>query len=150
MTLEEYWPPVEVDDRAIVSEPRKCRRHQWRDGLCLRCPAVKDEARSRRNKNNGKRGRSDELTVAKLIGGRKVGPLGLPWDVEIPGYLRLQAKKLGAWPSINEVIRWLDAMPAGNELRGVTLADTPGAGTPTRRLLIVDLGDFARWHGGNS
>ena len=153
-------PPA--DPTAIERPPRKCRRHRWEwtDWMtddsrvleqvewCSRCHKVKDAARSRRNRNNGKRGRSDELTVAKLVGGRKVGPLGHSWDVEIPGYARLQAKQLDRWPSLNQVIEWLDAIPEGNELRGVTLADTPGPGKRTLRLVVFDLAEWARWHGG--
>ena len=107
----------------------------------------KDKAVSRRNKNNGKRGRSDELAVAKILGGRKIGPLGLPWDVELGGYLRAQCKQLDTWPSVATIITWLDAIPAGRELRAVTLADTPGAGHRTRRLIVFDLTEYARWHG---
>ena len=114
---------------------------------CARCGAVKDPARSRRNRNNGRRGRSDELTVARLLGGEKVGQLNLPWDVVVPGYLRAQAKQLDSWPSIAKVIEWLDAIPAGAEMRAVTLADTPGPGRRTRRLIVLDLGEFAERHG---
>lgn len=138
---------------------RKCRRHDWAEMLvtigtletkiigCRRCPAIRDEAKARTNRNNRKRGTSDELRVAEIVGGRKVGPLGLPWDVEVEGYLRLQAKKVDRRPSLNEVVKWLDGIPAGPELRGVTLADTPGPGRKTRRLVVFDLTEFAGWHG---
>ena len=42
---------------------------------------------------------------------------------------------------------WLDAIPAGPELRAVTLADTPGPGGRTRRLIVMDLAEFAAFHG---
>ena len=94
----------EADPTAIERPPRKCVRHDWAEDMtiggiepvyrCARCGAVKDPARSRRNRNNGRRGRSDELTVARLLGGEKVGQLNLPWDVVVPGYLRAQAKQL--------------------------------------------------------
>ena len=62
----------------VVETPRKCYRHQWEwtewmeaDSRvltmvewCRRCHAVKDPTVAKRNRNNGKRGRSDELTVA--------------------------------------------------------------------------------------
>lgn len=149
--------------------PRKCKRHRWTwwsrfsDGstapgaslnpandrffACDRCGKVRDDISGRRNRNNRKRGTSDELRVAEILGGRKVGPLGLPWDVEVAGYLRAQAKKLDRWPSLNEVVKWLDAIPQGAELRAVTLADTPGQGKRTRRLIVLDLEEYARWHG---
>jgi hypothetical protein len=140
-------------------KPAKCRRHRWAtfhndyysDGpltetRCDRCGKVKDQEGSKRGRNNRKRGTSDELAVAVLLGGRKVGPLGLPWDVEVEGYLRAQCKKLARWPSLNEVVTWLDAIPAGPELRAVTLADTPGGGK-VRRLIVMDAAEFAAWHG---
>jgi len=145
--------------RPGAAPARKCRRHMYAvDGLteidsfdgqpvCARCGKVKDATTSKRNKNNGKRGRSDELRVARILGGNKLGQLGLPWDVEIPGYLRVQCKQLDTWPSIAKVIEWLDAIPGGHELRAVTLADTPGAGGRTRRLIVMELEEYARWHG---
>jgi hypothetical protein len=141
-------------------KPAKCRRHRWAvfhndyysDGpisetRCDRCGKVRDQAGSKRGRNNRRRGTSDELAVARLLGGEKVGPLGLPWDVTVPGYARIQCKRLDKWPSLNEVVRWLDAIPAGPELRAVTLADTPGPGGRTRRLIVMDLDEYARWHG---
>ena len=106
-----------------------------------------DPVASRRGRNNRSRGNRDELAVARILGGRKVGELLLPWDVEIPGYARIQCKRLDRWPSLAKVIRWLDAIPAGPELRAVTLADTPGPGGRTRRLIVMDLAEYARWHG---
>lgn len=138
----------------VVETPRKCF-HRWvnyhNDGrdwtACNRCGTVKDPATATRNRNNGRRGRSDELTVARMLGGRKVGQLNLPWDVEIPGYARIQCKRLDRWPSIGKVVEWLDAIPVGEEMRGVTLADTPGPGGRTRRLIVFDLSEFAERHG---
>jgi hypothetical protein len=131
--------------------PRKCRRHLWglfEDGsMCIRCRKPRDEKRSRRGRTARKRGTSDELRVAQIMGGHKVGPMGWPWDVEIPGYARLQSKQLDRWPSVNEILTWLNAIPQGPELRGVTLADTPGPGKRTQRLVIFDLKEFAGWHG---
>lgn len=145
------------DPTVIVRPPRPCKRHLWiryhSDGrdwaACGRCNAVKNESAARRNRNNGKRGRSDELVVAKLLGGRKVGPLGLRWDVEVSGYLRAQAKQLDRWPSLARIVKWLDAIPVGAEMRAVTLADTPGpGGGRTRRLIVLDLNEYAAMHGG--
>ena len=115
---------------------------------CIRCGHVRQPVASKRGRNNRKRGVSDELAVARLLGGEKIGPLGLPWDVVVPGYLRAQCKKTGRWPSLASVVAWLDAIPAGPELRAVTLADTPGpGGGKTRRLIVLDLSEFAAFHG---
>lgn len=146
--------------RTIVADPtRKCGRHDWHESVrvgeeaawtvaeCRRCGKVRDEAVTRRNRNNKARGGREERTVANMLGGTKVGPLGLPHDVVVEGYLRLQVKQLDRWPSLARVIDWLDAMKPGSDVRGVTVADTPGLGGRTRRLLIVDLDEYARWHG---
>ena len=133
-----------------AAKPRVCRRHTWvldpvADIMrCWRCPKVRDDAATRRGKNNRKRGNAEELTVARKLGGRKMGPLGLPWDVEIPDYMRLQVKKLASWPSLAAVVALIDAIPAGRDMRGVALIQ-PGRGG--RRLLVLDLDEFARWHG---
>lgn len=148
--------------RPGAAPAKKCSRHdwEWTDWMedqsrvltlrewCSRCHRVRDAAASRRGRANRKRGNGDELEVARILGGRKVGQLALPWDVEIPGYLRAQAKKLDRWPSLAKVIEWLDAIPAGPELRAVTLADAPGpGGGKVRRLIVMDLIEFAAWHG---
>ena len=170
MTLDDLFPAPSGPRPGAAPARRKCRRHEWTvplhaledaptplrlalpkervDGWqCARCGAVKDAVVSRRSRNNRSRGNRDELAVARILGGRKVGELGLPWDVEVPGYARLQCKRLDRWPSLAKVIEWLDAIPAGPELRAVTLADTPGPGGRTRRLIVMDLESFAAWHG---
>lgn len=144
--------------RMSTAAPKKCRRHWWGKHfdritlltyeVCVRCGKPKDEAVARRGRNNRSRGGREELAVARLLGGEKVGPLGLPHDVALPGYMRIQTKKLLRWPSLAKVIEWLDAMQPGDDVRGVTVADTPGPGGRTRRLLIFDLDEYARWHGG--
>lgn len=141
--------------RPGAPEPPKCRRHSWITYLgaepsCSRCGKLRDHAVSRRSRNNRSRGNRDELAVARILGGRKVGELGLPWDVELEGYARIQCKRLDRWPSLAKVIEWLDAIPAGPELRAVTLADTPGGGGKVRRLIVMDLAEFAAWHGRNT
>lgn len=99
-----------------------------------------------RNANNRRRGVAYERWVANLLGWAKVGQLNLPWDVESPGYARLQCKKLADWPSFNEVIRWMDAIPEGT-LRGVVVGSAPGTGKKARHLLVLDLAEYAAWHG---
>jgi hypothetical protein len=169
MTTLDDLPLFDAPDvpRPGAAPARKCSRHQWISrGLpgvetvdlgtgerfvgmrteCFRCGQPKDHAVSRRSRNNRKRGVTDELAVARLLGGRKVGELGLPWDVECPGWLRAQAKKTGRWPSVAEVIAWLDAIPSGPELRAVTLADAPGPGGKVRRLIVLDLFEFSAWY----
>jgi len=116
-----------------------CRQHAtW---------VVRDEAQSRRGRNNRKRGNGAELDVARAIGGRKVGPLGHPWDVEVPGYARLQVKKLARWPSVAAVLAWLDAIPVADPLRGVVVVQAAGQGKRGRRVVLFDFDEYVRWHG---
>ena len=147
--------------------PKPCRRHNWWEAfghpltdeagnevapaphlgtVCLRCGKPKDEARSRRSRNNRKRGNAAELDVAREVGGRKVGPLGHPWDVEMPGYARLQVKKLKAPPSLRFIAAELAriARAPGEEMPGFVWVE-PGRGG--ERLIVFRLADFAERHG---
>jgi hypothetical protein len=136
--------------------PRPCDRHQWVERAavlgepvatyCRRCGKAKDAERSRRSRNNGKRGRAAELTAAREVGGRKVGPMGWPWDVEMPGYARLQVKKLATPPSLRSIAGWLAdiARTPGQEMPGVIWLE-PGRGG--ERLIVFRLRDFADRHG---
>ena len=103
---------------------------------------------ARRNRNNRKRGTAAELDMAKMLGGRKVGPLGQPWDVEVPGYSRLQVKKLATMPSLNRVATLLDAIPPTPELRGVVVVEASGRGRKARSFVVFYADEYARWHGG--
>lgn len=133
---------------------RRCSHHYVRqaDGgrVCDHCGRQRDETVARRNRNNSKRGGKAELDVARLVGGRKVGPLGLPWDVEIAGYARLQSKKLDTWPSVNQILAWLAAIPAEPELRGVVILEAAGRGKRGRAVIVFDAAEWARWHGGTN
>lgn len=86
-TLDDIPWGDEPEERVKLAAPRKCRRHEWVWGSlspqpeCGRCGKPKDEAVSRRGRNNRKRGNSHELAIARRYGGDKVGPLGLPEDI---------------------------------------------------------------------
>jgi hypothetical protein len=140
---------------------RKCRRHSWRwegsalgsPGLiverCSSCRAVRDPIAGRRNRANGKRGRRAELTIAREIpGARKMGPLGLPWDVEVGEYARLQVKKLVSRPSANAIRKLIEAIPnTGDRLRGFVWVEAAGQGKRGRREVWFTWDEFASWHG---
>lgn len=131
-----------------------CRRHDWvawvpvQDGAivttCLRCGKGRDDATSRRGRTNRSRGNAAELVVARHLGGKKMGPLGLPWDVEMPGYARLQVKKLATAPSLRFVAAELARIGSGAEMPGFVWVE-PGRGG--ERLIVFRLGDFAERHG---
>ena len=139
--------------------PRRCKRHRygpvWRDdGItavvighrCLSCGRDQNAAVSRRSRNNGKRGRAAELDAARAVGGRKVGPLGHPWDVEMVGYARLSVKKLATPPSLRFIAAELAriARAPGPEMPGFIWIE-PGRGG--ERLIVFRLTDFAERHG---
>ena len=94
-----------------------------------------------------KRGLDEELVIARRLGGRKMGAMNLPWDVEVPGWMRVQVKKLRTLPSLNAVIAWLDEMPKGEDIRAVSVTTTPGAGHKVKRVLIVYLDEYEDWYG---
>lgn len=161
---EQSLPFGEATPEAAIStaRPRKRpHRHVWAVGrstylgepvdewheACTICFKAKDPAASRRGKNNRKRGTSAELDVARALGGRKMGPLGLPWDVEMEGYARLQVKKNAKWPSLNEVVGYLNAIPTGEAMPGAVLIEAAGQGVRGEALIVFRLRDFAERHG---
>jgi hypothetical protein len=147
---------AEAPTSVSTVSPRPCRRHQWVESAsamgepippyCRTCGHPKDAVRSRAGRNNRKRGNAAELDVAREVGGRKVGPLGHPWDVEMPGYARLQVKKLKAPPSLRFIAAELAriARAPGEEMPGFAWVE-PGRGG--ERLIVFRLADFAERHG---
>jgi hypothetical protein len=105
---------------------------------------VLDPTTSRRGKNNRTRGNREELTVARTLNGNKMGPLGLPWDVEMKGYARLQVKKLVTPPSLRFIAGELARIGSGAEMPGFVWVE-PGRGG--ERLIVFRLNDFAERHG---
>jgi hypothetical protein len=164
MTLDEM--PWDTGTDAAVNngaKGRKCRRHVWEwtewagdqsrvlemIEWCAACHRHRDPIASRRSKNNGKRGRRAELTIAREIpGARKMGPLGLPWDVEVGEYARLQVKKLVARPSANAIRKLIEAIPnTGDRLRGFVWVEAAGRGKRGRRQVWFTWDEFVAWHG---
>ena len=151
-------PFTQPPDRPALGATPRCR-HQWVrnddwDGSfgrapypiwqCVACNAVKSEEASRRGRNNRARGNAEELTVARTVGGRKVGPLGQPWDVEMEGYAKLQVKKLATPPSLRFIATELARIGSGAEMAGFVWVE-PGRGG--EKLIVFRLADFAERHG---
>lgn len=111
---------------------------------CSRCGAIRSEAHARRGRNNRKRGGAAELSSARLIGGRKVGPLGHPWDVEMPGYARLQVRKYATPQGLRKIAAELARIGSGAEMPGYIWLE-PGRGG--EQLIVFRLRDFAERHG---
>jgi hypothetical protein len=155
---------------------KPCRRHQWMavhsmiegdralwhveqpghemfacrpDRVCTRCFKLQNAQLSRRGRANRERGNRAELDVARSIpGGVKMGPLGLPWDVEVGTYARLQVKKLADRPSFAEIVRQIERIPdTGDRLRGFVWIEAAGQGKRGRRMAYFRAPDFTAWHG---
>lgn len=147
-------PFTQPPDRPALGATPRCRRHIYRqytpagepcdEYVCGRCGHERDVIRSRRGANNRKRGNAEELTVARTVGGRKVGPLGQPWDVEMPGYARLQVKKLATPPSLRFIAAELARIGSGETMPGFVWVE-PGRGG--EKLIVFRLADFAERHG---
>jgi hypothetical protein len=155
-SLDEIPNLFAAQDAAPVPTPRR-HRHQWEprwQGLdteaafvimaCRFCPAIRDETKARRGRNNRKRGGDAELTAARVVNGRKMGPLGLPWDVEMPGYARLQVRKYVTPESLRKIAAELSRIGSGAEMPGYIWIE-PGRGG--ERLIVFRLADFAERHG---
>jgi len=148
--LAAIWDNPDSTPTLNGAKGRRCRRHEWDfDDFCRRCRKPKDFAVSRRSRNNGKRGRRAELTIAREIpGARKMGPLGLPWDVEVGEYARLQVKKLVSRPSANAIRKLIEAIPnTGDRLRGFVWVEAAGRGKRGRREVTFLGAEFVQWHG---
>jgi hypothetical protein len=128
---------------------KPCRRHDWYANACRRCGVMENPTTSRRGRTNRSRGNRAELDVARSIpGGRKMGPLGLPWDVEVGDYARLQVKKLIHPPSPAEIARLIRAIPdTGDRLRGFVWIEAAGQGKRGKRTVWFLAAEFTQWHG---
>ena len=147
--MDDLFEPLTPPNPAAVARkclhPRKYRQRLESGGSeCLRCGRIFDVAVSRRGRNSRARGNREELTVARQIGGHKVGPLGHPWDVEMPGYARIQVKKLATPPSLRFVAGELARIGSGEAMPGFVWVE-PGRGG--ERLIVFRLSDFAERHG---
>lgn len=134
--------------------PKKCRRHRWYyrgldgeeiAGICQLCGKMKDEAVSRRAKNNRKRGNAFERTVAKAYGGERRGQLGGLDDVVVGQVFAVQTKKLATAPSLNyikQILRAMDGIP-----ERVPLFVYAEPGKDREAIVVLWLRDHAALHG---
>lgn len=158
MSLDDFELFTETPANPAAPAPRKCRRHEWAltDDMaadsrvidhvfrCVRCGVIRNDARARLSRNNRKRGGAAELDVARTLGARKVGPLGLPWDVEMAGYARLQVRKYLRPESLRKIAAELARIGSGEEMPGYVWIE-PGRGG--EQLIVFRLRDFAERHG---
>lgn len=102
--------------------------------------------KSRRGRTARNRGNAFERDVARQLGGRRVGQFGDKVDVAVPGYLRIQCKVGASYPE--RLDGWLRSIPVeAGLLRAVVLGDAPGSPGKRRTLIVMDLGEYAAWHG---
>lgn len=140
----------EPRDAISTVAPRRCTRHRWVEAAtetrCRYCGCLQDPTLTRRGRNNRKRGNAAELDAARSVGGRKVGPLGHPWDVEMAGYARLQVRKYQTPQGLRAIAAELAriARAPGEEMPGYVWIE-PGRGG--ERLVVFRLKDFAERHG---
>jgi len=120
---------------------------------------VKDLAITEANKEKsvrGKRARNSgnaferEIVAAFGGGAKRVGQFGGKTDVEVPGWLAIQAKcGNGFFPTrLDNALRSLSVR--GDELRAVVVGNKPGMGVKRTSLIVFDLADFISYYGHGS
>lgn len=130
---------------------RRCRRHRWwfseLEGrtYCNRCGAYRDEAATRRGKNNRARGNAIEREIGHRLGLRRVGQYGGPDD--LAGEMFAAQVKSGAAFS-ERYWSWLRAVPVNaGQTPLLVVTDAPGSGTKRRAVVVLDIDDWIALHG---
>jgi hypothetical protein len=149
-TDELQWSGPEPDDRH--REPRKCRRHDWVATVpdptvlsCRRCLKVRDDAATRRGKNNRARGNAIERAVGKELGLRRVGQFGGPDDLSGLAFAA-QVKSGGSFSE--RYWAWLKAVPVtADQTPILVVTDAPGPGHKRRAMVVIELSDWRSLHG---
>lgn len=142
-----------VAARPALAAPTKCQRHDWfrvyddpsaPQRTCRRCGAYRDEAVVRRNLRNRNRGKGTSRDLAAYLGWQNVEGMGWPWDIQA-NHGRIQSKRdqLGAGPA--RALRLIDAIPAGDWLRGLFHV-APGARLTSGTVTVL-LAEWVSWYG---
>jgi hypothetical protein len=134
--------------------PRKCLRHDWRtrlsDGLvcCFRCGRIKDDAVSRRGRNNRARGNSIERSVGKQLGLKRVGQYGGPTDVgNAAEPFRVSVKSGSGYFSERYWDQLKRQTVTASQTALLVVTDAPGPGHRRRAMVVLDLADWLSLHG---
>lgn len=160
-----------------AARTKRPHRHEWvqnwhwhgnleqRAGVCVtqcvRCNAIKDQAKSRRGKSSSRLGKDTERRIEKRYGPTKVGEFGdaidllgrdFKWQSKstraaMPRYL----DAIETWAPI-EARAWIttpmDAMaPLHADLRPLLIRSWVRQGVPARDIVIVRSADWAELHG---
>lgn len=141
----------------------KCYRHDWHShpetseewgngtyiepGVvhCRTCGRVRDEAVRRRNRGNKQRGANFERHVAKLLGGRRTGPLGGRDDVMVGEMFAAQTKKTINF-SVRQARAYLDDLGRIYPTR-TPLVVHAEPGRDRDAVVIVRMSDWIALHG---
>jgi hypothetical protein len=106
-----------------------------------------DPERVKRGHSSRRRGHDWERSLAKRLGGSRVGQYGgatdvVGWD----GHLIVQAKVGGSFSE--RYWGWLTNLnPKADQLRALIVADSPGPGGRRRAMVVMVLEEFEEWHG---
>lgn len=129
-----------------AAAPKRCRRHAWSSDRCIRCGRVRDEAATRRGRNNRARGNAIEREVGRALGLRRVGQYGGPDDLTSPLFAA-QVKSGGSFSE--RYWSWLRAVPtSAGQTPLLVVTDAPGPGRKRRAIVVLDLEDWRELHGG--
>lgn len=142
------WPALPVTPpNPAAPAPRRCSRHLWDAGVCARCDHTKDDAKSRRGKNNRTRGNAIEREVGKALGLKRVGQFGGATDLgEAADPFAVQVKSGGMFSERywNELRR----LPvAAGQTALLVVTDAPGPGHKRRSMVVLELADWIDLHG---
>jgi hypothetical protein len=127
----------------------KALRVLFGDGTwqCSPCGHLSNAETQRRGRNNRARGNAIEREIARSLGLRRVGQFGGPEDVAGELFVA-QVKSGGAFPE--RLWQWLKAVPAtAAQTPLLVVTDAPGPGHRRRALVILELHEWAAWHGGD-
>ena len=111
---------------------------------CSRCGKVKDEAASRRARNNRKRGLRIQRDRVTTLGGRNLAGNSPNLD-GVGALFRYEHKSGAAFPE--RAWRWLKGIPLlAGQVGVLIVTDTPGAGHRARSVVVVDYDDWKALH----
>jgi hypothetical protein len=98
-----------------------------------------------RGKNNNRRGKQWERTIAANIGGERVGQAGGKDDVQHPRFA-IQAKVGTMFPE--RLWKWLAAVPIKpGQRQALVVGDAPGPGKRRRAVVLMNYEDWREAEG---
>lgn len=149
------------NDLSLLHAARSPKRHahQWiiehgstASTHCFLCGMSIEvwEARSRRGRNNRKRGNAIELEIARSLGLRKVGMFGGPEDVgtrDDPFLIQVKSRSGRAYPEWVE--RELAKLPVtAQQTPLLVIAEAGAVGKRRRALVVLRMEDWVALHRG--